>query len=188
MKLLCLLFTNLFAFLLLTRVRRAIALTLVGAVALTGYWLNTKGVFDFDGTPALGEPDERKGPYRTPRLGEVGAAKVERSHIIAHIAKVNFGKAVTRLDTIYKDLRQQSFYALMGPNSNTYAKQLLTLAGFAAPTVLPVTAPGWGYNGDLRYAGKFYDKYGNVTDKKGLREWYEVAHKLMPFVPPNGFF
>jgi len=35
MKLLCLLFTNLFAFLLLTRVRRAVALTLVGAVALT---------------------------------------------------------------------------------------------------------------------------------------------------------
>ena len=35
MKLLCLLFTNLFALLLLTRVRRAIALTLVGAMALT---------------------------------------------------------------------------------------------------------------------------------------------------------
>lgn len=35
MKLLCLLFTNLFAFLLITRVRRAIALTLIGAVALT---------------------------------------------------------------------------------------------------------------------------------------------------------
>jgi len=35
MKLLCLLFTKLFAFLLLTRVRRAIALTLVGAMALT---------------------------------------------------------------------------------------------------------------------------------------------------------
>jgi len=34
-KLLCLLFTNLFAFVLLTRVRRAVALTLVGAVALT---------------------------------------------------------------------------------------------------------------------------------------------------------
>jgi hypothetical protein len=35
MKLLCLLFANLFAFLLVARVRRAIALTLVGAVALT---------------------------------------------------------------------------------------------------------------------------------------------------------
>ena len=35
MKLLCLLFTNLFAFLLITNVRRAIALTLIGAVALT---------------------------------------------------------------------------------------------------------------------------------------------------------
>jgi len=35
MKLLCLLFTNLLAFFLLTRVRRAVALTLVGAVALT---------------------------------------------------------------------------------------------------------------------------------------------------------
>src|SRR5215831_7299077 len=35
MKLLCLLFTNLLAFLLVTRVRRAIALTLVGAVAFT---------------------------------------------------------------------------------------------------------------------------------------------------------
>src|SRR6516165_1224134 len=35
MKLLCLLFTNLFAFLLVTRVRRVVALTLVGAVALT---------------------------------------------------------------------------------------------------------------------------------------------------------
>jgi hypothetical protein len=35
MKLLCLLLTNLFAFLLVTRVRRAIALTLVGVMALT---------------------------------------------------------------------------------------------------------------------------------------------------------
>jgi hypothetical protein len=35
MKLICLLFTNLFAFLLVTRVRRVVALTLVGAVALT---------------------------------------------------------------------------------------------------------------------------------------------------------
>ena len=35
MKLLCLLFTNLFAFFLLTRVRRVIAFTLVGAMALT---------------------------------------------------------------------------------------------------------------------------------------------------------
>ena len=35
MKLLCLLFTNALAFLLVTRVRRAVALTLVGAVALT---------------------------------------------------------------------------------------------------------------------------------------------------------
>ena len=35
MKLLCLLFTNLFAFFLLTRVRRVIALALVGAMALT---------------------------------------------------------------------------------------------------------------------------------------------------------
>ena len=35
MRLLCLLFTNLLAFLLVTRVRRVVALTLVGAVALT---------------------------------------------------------------------------------------------------------------------------------------------------------
>ena len=35
MRLLCLLFTNLLGFFLVTRVRRAVALTLVGAVALT---------------------------------------------------------------------------------------------------------------------------------------------------------
>jgi hypothetical protein len=74
-----------------------------------------------------------------------------------------------------KGLKQvEQYNAYNGPNSNTYAHQLLLNAGFPDPTP-PAGARGWNYNGFYSYGGDVYDKNGvprhNSVWKDKTGEW-----------------
>ena len=68
----------------------------------------------------------------------------------------------TNLSTAYNKMRQIPDYnASLGPNSNTFANQLLQNAGYSAKK--PPNAPGWGYKGQSCYGGPLYDSNGKPT-------------------------
>ena len=68
---------------------------------------------------------------------------------------------LTNLDFAFKQMRQLEWYnALTGPNSNTYARQLLVNAGFTVPSILPFQTPGWTVYSEYRYDSNFYDRWG----------------------------
>jgi hypothetical protein len=83
---------------------------------------------------------------------------------------LTFQQELTLFDDIFGKLKQPIEYqATNGPNSNTYAKQMLTLASrqgkFKMPPK-PKGARGWFYSGEHRYSGPEYDELGNPKAPK----------------------
>lgn len=95
---------------------------------------------------------------------------------------------IKKLDEVFKKLRQLP-YCRTGPNSNTYAKQLLKLAGFKVEPTFetrthPISRGGhvlrdkvevgatttWGWK-DESYGGSDYDEWGHVIPKPGKPGW-----------------
>jgi len=63
-----------------------------------------------------------------------------------------------KLDYVFANLRQVTAYDALGPNSNTYAHQLLKLAGYSVPS--PPDGMAWDYDAAFRYGGKFFTAWG----------------------------
>ncbi len=68
---------------------------------------------------------------------------------------------VRRLDFAFAHTKQIPWYnALHGPNSNSYARQLLSNAGFSTPPI-PWDAPGWVVDDpNYRYGGPKFTEWG----------------------------
>jgi RHS repeat-associated protein len=80
--------------------------------------------------------------------------------VLVHDGK--FEEEVAALNKAYSDMKQIDVYnAIEGPNSNTYARQLLVNAGYTPPKSLPFLAPAFDYSGDNGYGGPNYDEKGN---------------------------
>lgn len=89
---------------------------------------------------------------------------------VGTIMKVDTGKLTFKqesqaLQSAWGQLVQVDIYNTSGPNSNTYARQLLTLASQNAPVPFTVPrtiddTPGWDYSGPYRYGGLVYDEFG----------------------------
>src|SRR5262249_48796222 len=74
----------------------------------------------------------------------------------------DFPDQVAALDRAFWNLNQVPEYsATSGPNSTTYIRQLLKLAGITVPDPRRVT--GWDYNGPFRYGGPMFTENGNPT-------------------------
>jgi RHS repeat-associated protein len=82
----------------------------------------------------------------------------------------SFQREREALDKAYFAMKQVKHYHLAGPNSNTFAHQLLANAGMG--TVEPITgAPGWNYAGKYRYGGSFYDQWGRPIIVSEIRPY-----------------
>jgi hypothetical protein len=86
------------------------------------------------------------------------------------------------LTKTFQIMVQINYYNIWGPNSNTFARQLLSNAGF--PTLKPPGAIGWGYDGIYDYGGPLYDKNGKplipedeAIDPKDLKALKELGKK-----------
>jgi RHS repeat-associated protein len=133
--------------------------------------------------------------YRTPsQLGKFDPWPDPRDYVnypYLHAALKNLvdeGDAsveAAKLDATFRKLIQVQEYSVIegtGPNSNTWARQLLTLSGYSDPN--PWWAPNWGYHGWWGYGdpGSPYDAYGH-----GLSGyWY--GHVWNPTTPQWGLF
>src|SRR5207253_1272937 len=72
------------------------------------------------------------------------------------------------LDKAFGGMVQISYYAPLGPNSNTFLRQLLSNAGFTPPTS-PPDATGWDYVGNYGYGVLYFDKNGYATSYYAAR-------------------
>jgi hypothetical protein len=63
----------------------------------------------------------------------------------------------------FRATKQADLYRALGPNSNTWAAQLLSNAGYGAPK--PPGATGWDYSGSFKYGGEYFTTYGESTPK-----------------------
>lgn len=91
---------------------------------------------------------------------------------------------IAALDRAFNQMKQIRRYGLFGPNSNTYARQLLLNAGFTDPQA-PANAPGWDYNGCNSYGGTYYDKNGNPKPPPGGGSWSPVGNPYPSAGPPT---
>jgi RHS repeat-associated protein len=72
----------------------------------------------------------------------------------------DFETELEQLMGAYDGMQQIPVYlAYPGPNSNTFAHQLLENAGFAVPD-FSQNAPGWDYHGENGYGGPHFDTNG----------------------------
>jgi hypothetical protein len=113
--------------------------------------------FDGSGIGPNGETPfgQMKNVYKDPDIiyGEYGT--------MIETGKTSYMEELLALRLAYSRLKQIPIYnAALGPNSNTYAHQLLRIAGFPEPTV-PGIATGWNYSGMYRYGGALFDWYGH---------------------------
>jgi hypothetical protein len=77
----------------------------------------------------------------------------------------------------YTVTKQVDVYEALGPNSNTWAAQMLTNAGYAVPK--PPGATGWNYDGEFKYGGTYFTSTGDPTpayDPWKKAELYRQAH------------
>jgi RHS repeat-associated protein len=79
------------------------------------------------------------------------------------IRSTHFKEELDALDKVFSELSQLPVYSVTGPTSNTYARQLLTLAGYKTTDYEESLFPGWDYRGLFRYGGTYFDKYGKPT-------------------------
>jgi RHS repeat-associated protein len=87
------------------------------------------------------------------------------------------------IDTAFKKMQQIPFYEIFGgPNSNTYAKQLLVNSGFTVPES-PPGGRGWSYVGNYGYGGLYYDSNGFPTTLGVVRD---IGGKVMSVSMPGG--
>jgi len=105
---------------------------------------------------------------RGPKTFRVVPPVVDGSTGIKVNTGLTYNEEIAIFKRVYAQLYQVPKYsAIFGPNSNTYAHQLLKLVakegGFAAPDA-PPWAVGWDYNGPWRYGGEFFDQFGTPTD------------------------
>jgi hypothetical protein len=125
-------------------------------------------------------------------------AKQEGKLINVYTPYISAEDTRVALDSAYRSLTQIPEYgALSGPNCNTYARQLLRLAGlkwektyqtiytlaWIWPTqetveTFPAGTPGWDYKGSNSYGGKNYDIYGKRITPKPLPD------EGIPWAPP----
>jgi RHS repeat-associated protein len=94
--------------------------------------------------------------YPLPYIGE------NYSPFLTNVSSANFKEEIDALDKAFRELSQVPTYRVTGPTSNTYARQLLTLAGYKTNDYYS-GFPGWNYRGDFGYGGKYFDKYGKPT-------------------------
>jgi hypothetical protein len=89
---------------------------------------------------------------------------------------LTFEAEVDKLDKAYKKLKQVPWYnPRVGPNSNTYAHQLLKLAGMDYPAfrLIGPIATGWYYEGRFGYGGEFFDQAGQPNPA-----WFDYLDQL----------
>ena len=113
-------------------------------------------------------PNRWPGKYGEWNPGDPSKLLIEGGRLVATISRYRSpDEEMKRLDNVFKKLKQQPvpvYNAIGGPNSATYAHQLINLAGFKYDGPIP-NALGWNYNGKFKYGGEYFDTYGNPTEK-----------------------
>jgi hypothetical protein len=168
---------------------------------VTIVWADGKNVVVFDGggEQSVNAQTGRPTPNRDPKaVGTTMPGKAPDGLVLKSPFKTP-AEELAALDAAYGKL-DQAAYRRLGPNSNTYAHQLLLNAGFPEPEwVLPAGAVAWSYSGFYSYGGEVYDKNGKLNhnkvwkDKSGV--WRSpngdsVQHLLndKKIGPPPGMF
>ena len=108
------------------------------------------------------------------------------SDILVNTNGNDYNKQLWNLSSAFNNLIQIPQYnATMGPNSNTFANQLLQNAGY--PTTAPPSALGWGYDGVWGYGTScsIYDKNGKRLPS-GMPWWW--IPPTSPNILPPGFW
>src|SRR5262249_47332374 len=96
---------------------------------------------------------------------------VPKTYTVAHIGEdrdevldMTPEEELRRLREAFSELQMIPVYnAPFGPNSGTYIRQLIKVAGFTPPSLPEDKVPGWNYSGQYRYGGPVYDTFGRRT-------------------------
>jgi RHS repeat-associated protein len=97
----------------------------------------------------------------------------KESVLVNKVEGISHYSELTQLMLSFYMTKQVPVYSSFGPNSNTWARQLLKNAGFSPPTK-PEKAVGWDYKGPYGYGGKFFDSHGSPT-----KMWAKEEQRLI---------